>query len=190
MCLTGIGIAPAVDPVVELGVAQAVNLSEATQTEMSFAIFAHPLLSLPGRDGGPLLESFQLHPRSLPHRRLFAVDVLRLPLTKLFSASDLNSFLDNNSETEFFIHLLPSSTDYEVTTRILIPDHTSLADLKISITGEGDHPEETRLVNKTALGTGGYENPDYIIALNRSRPGASSEDAPITALQLVVENLL
>ena len=66
----------------ELGVAQAVNLSEATQTKMPFAILAHPLLPLPG-GGGPLWKPLQLHPDSLPCRRPLAVDVLRLPLTNV-----------------------------------------------------------------------------------------------------------
>lgn len=79
--LAGMGNTPALDPVVELGAPQAVNLGEATQNGVSLPVLAHPLLPLPGWHGSLLLESFQLHPRSLPHRRPLANDALRSPLT-------------------------------------------------------------------------------------------------------------
>ncbi len=46
--LAGKGDAPALDPVVELGVPKAVNLGEATQTEVAQPVPAHPLPPIPG----------------------------------------------------------------------------------------------------------------------------------------------
>jgi len=107
-----------------------------------------------------------------------------------FSAADFNAFLTNSGETEFVIHFLPSTTNYNVETALVIPDRHDLASLKISIIGEGDFPEEVRLINTTPTNSSiSLPNPDYIIALNTRLP-ASGTNPPVTASQLIVENLL
>ena len=107
-----------------------------------------------------------------------------------FSAANFNAFLTDSGETEFVIHFLPSTTNYNVESALMIPSRNDLASLKISIIGEGAHPEEVRLINATPpSGSGKFPHTDPIIALNREQ-AAVGTNAPTTALQLVVENLL
>jgi len=102
-----------------------------------------------------------------------------------------NTFLSNPDENAFVFKLLPSVTDYLITTNLAIPESISnglLAQLRITIEGQGATPDAVRLVNRSPYENSAFKNPDYIIALNRTVPAGTA--APITADRIVIENLL